>query len=499
LNHSNLEAASSLTQWSRSLRLFSTIYTLGLLTLAAAILRFIFLSSKSFWLDEGFTAALAVEPFIQPIREMLHGQAAVYMTLYFAIMHCWSLVGGSSEISMRLPSVIFATATVPLIYVLGAELVDRRVGLTAAILLSVNVSCIEYGQEARAYAMVGMLATLSSLLFVRCIKRGSREGYRGYFLAALLCSYAHLFGILVLLAQGLSLFLFRTDRETRNRLMACVIVAAILSVPPIVLSIIGDFGGMVWVPLTTVQAIIRVFAAFAGACWGNPTGAPSRILFSIYLAIIGVAVVGASERERPVIGFLLLSVLVPVAIDLLVSIFKPLFVTRYLLIGLPFFVLLAAIGLMRIKPRAVMVLIAVSIITMSLSQDRDFYDSPPKEDWRGAINFVATHSERGDLLLIFPDWERAPVDYYSSRHTRPVYFRVIADRLKTLNATADASGGKAGTLRSFLAARGVNSYARVWVLTNLYRKGEPALSELEMGHQVVAVPDLSGLFLARID
>jgi hypothetical protein len=146
-----------------------------------------------------------------------------------------------------------------------------------------------------------------------------------------------------------------------------------------------------------------------------------------------------------------------------------------------------------------MVMIAVSIVILSLSQDRDFYDSPPNEDWRGAVNFVATHSERGDLLLIYPDWERAPVDYYCGRHTQPVYFRVIADRLNTLNPTTDASGDKAGTLRSLLAAHGVNSYARVWVLTNLYRKGEPALSELEMGHQVVAVPDLSGLFLARID
>ena len=484
---------------NRSPWLPATGNILVLVTLAAAILRVIFLTSRSFWLDEGYTTVLAAVPFIELLREMLHAGAAVYMTLYFAIMHWWRLVAGSSEISLRLPSVICATATVPLIYALGAELVDRRVGLTAAILLSVNVSGIEYGQEARAYAMVAMLATLSSLFLVRCIKRGSREGYRGYFLAALACSYAHLFGILILPAQGLSLFLFRTDRETRVRLMACVIVAAILSLPPIVLSIIGDFGGVGWIPLTTVQAIIRVFAAFAGASWGNPSGPPNRILFSIYLAIIAVAVVGASERERPAIGFLLLSAVLPVAVDLLVSIFKPLFVTRYLLIGLPFFVLLAATGLTRIKPRAVMVMIAVSIIAMSLFQDRDFYHSPPTQDWRGAVNFVASQSERGDLLLIYPDWERAPVDYYCGRHTQPVYFRVIGDKLNTLNATAEPSGDKAGTLRSLLAAHGVNSYARVWVLTNDYKKEEPALRELEIGHQVIAGPNLSGLFLVRID
>ena len=38
------------------------------------------------------------------------------MALYYVILHWWTRVAGTSEIALRIPSVIFATATVPLVY-----------------------------------------------------------------------------------------------------------------------------------------------------------------------------------------------------------------------------------------------------------------------------------------------------------------------------------------------------------------------------------------------
>ena len=496
MNHSDLEAASSHTQSSRSLRLSATGYTLLLLTIAAAILRLIFLSSKSFWLDEGYSAAFAAEPFNELLRQMLRGEMAVYMPLYFVMLHCWSYFAGSSEISLRLPSVIFSAATVPLIYALGMELYDRRVGLMAALLLTVNVSCIVYAQDARTYTMFGMLVTLSSLLFVRSIKRGSLTEYLAYVVVGSLCAYAHLFGILILPAQWLLLFLFRVDRKTKLRLTACIAVVALLSLPPIILSIHGEHGEVSWIPATSIKTFIYLFATFAGLYWARVKGLS---LFAIYLAVIAIAVLGPSRRERPAVGFLVLSVALPVGIVLVVSIFKPLFVVRYLLMCQPFFVLLAAIGLTRTKPRSLMVTITVVIVALSLSEDRAFYHSWPMQDWRGAVKFVAANATPGDVLLVFPEWNRNPVDYYVGHRTRPVDFRVIADRLDSLGGAAGPSNDPAGNLRRFLAAHGVNSYSRVWVVTDFGGEDAPAVRELEIGHQVVAGPHLSGIVLTRID
>ncbi len=211
-DRSDQEVSSSCAHRRRSLQLSTTGYALVLLTAAAAILRFVYLDSKSFWQDEGATAYRVTETFSDLIRPH---PGEDYMMLYYALLRWWIRVAGSSEISLRLPSVIAATAAVPLTYALGAELVDRRVGLLAALLMAINVSCIQYAQEARSYAMVGMLVALSSPLFVRCIKRPSLARSAIYVMAGPWAAYAHLFAILILPAQWLSLFLLRVDRETR--------------------------------------------------------------------------------------------------------------------------------------------------------------------------------------------------------------------------------------------------------------------------------------------
>ncbi len=150
-DRSDQEVSSSCAHRRRSLQLSTTGYALVLLTAAAAILRFVYLDSKSFWQDEGATAYRVTETFSDLIRPH---PGEDYMMLYYALLRWWIRVAGSSEISLRLPSVIAATAAVPLTYALGAELVDRRVGLLAALLMAINVSCIQYAQEARSYAMV---------------------------------------------------------------------------------------------------------------------------------------------------------------------------------------------------------------------------------------------------------------------------------------------------------------------------------------------------------
>jgi mannosyltransferase len=485
------------TQWRRSLPLSATGYALVLLTMAAAILRLIFLNSKSLWLDEGISAMRSAKPLGALIRELLYSDTN--MALYQLIQHWWSRLAGSSEISLRFPSVIFATATVPLIYTLGTELVDRRVGLLAALLLCVNVSSIQYAQEGRAYAMVIMLVTVSSVFFVRSVKQSSFTRLRDYLITGPWPAYTQLFGILILPAQWLSLFLFRTDRKTRFRLTLCIAVVALLSLPAIILAMLGEHGQVSWIRATTGNAVLRVFAMFAGVYWGNLSRALNWLLFATYLATIGIAVARASEREHPVVGFLLLSVVTPVVIALIVSIFKPLFVYRYLLICQPFFVLLAAVGLTRIKSRSVMVAITVLIVALSLSEDWSFYRSGPQQDWRGAINFVAANATPGDVLLVFPEWNKSPVDYYVGRLNGPAAFHLITDRLHSLDGTAGASNAQDDNLRRFLARHGVNSYMRVWIVTDTAHLDEPAMHQLEIGHQVTAGPRLAGLLLARID
>jgi mannosyltransferase len=485
-NRSDSEAVDSNRPWRRTPQLSRRGYALAVLTVAALILRLISLNSKGLWLDEAWSAYWAAETLRHLTKVFLQG--AMNMALYHVILHWWSQLVGSSEISLRLPSVIFATATVPLIYALGAELCDRRVGLMAALLLTVNVSCIQFAQQARSYAMVVMLATLFSLLFVQCVKQGSLARYLAYTIAGTLCAYAHLFGVLMMASHYLALFLFPVDRKIRLRLTACLGAIGILSLPLIITRVLGEHSQAAWIPATSAKSVFHLFTIFSGSglYWGQVRGL-GWVLLGIHLASIAIAVVAASEHERPAIGFLLLSVLVPVTIVLLLSIFKPLFEDRYLLICLPFFIVLVARGITRMKPRAVPVGIAVIIVALSLSEDRAFYNGSPLQDWRGATSFVAANAKPGDLLVVFPGYDVRPVEYYVSRLSPPPDLRVITDEAPS-KLKHKGFNSQNSNLSTFLAMHGVGSSTRVWIMTDQGHKDAPEVRALEAGHQVAAEP-----------
>ena len=71
---------------------------------------------------------------------------------------------------------------------------------------------------------------------------------------------------------------------------------------------------------------------------------------------------------------------------------------------------------------------------------------------------------------------------------------MVVDRLSTL----DGSGSSSDHMRRFLAAHGVDSYNRVWIVTDLKHRDEPAMRELEAGHQVTPSPHFAELVMALV-
>lgn len=469
---------------------------LVLLTLLAAILRSIFLS-KSLWLDEAWSAYQASVP----LRVFLGGTIGdgySNMALYHVFLHFWIWLAGSSEISLRAPSVIFATATVPLIYVVGKELFDTEAGSIAALLMAVNVTCVEFAQQARCYAMVEMMVTLATLLFLRATSKPSRQRCVAYTIVGGACAWLHLFGSLVFPAQFLALFAFPIDRKTLYRLIPCLAIIGLLSVPTILFAMATGQSRVAWIPPTTAKAVLRLFMIFAGAClyWGWPqrTG---WVLFGSYLIAIAIAVFRPQHPDRPAVIFLLGSIALPLTITLVVSVFRPLFEPRYLLVCLPFFILLTAVGLVRIRPGVAAAAVVASMVALSLIQDRKFYDDLPLQDWRGAVNLMAGESKPGDVLIVLPEWNSPPAEYYINRLQPHPAFAVVPVPMEQLQRAAENDNPKRA-LSNFLFSRGVIAQGRIWILTDQQDGENPTIAPLLGEHQVSASRRLSRVSLFLI-
>jgi len=83
------------------------------------------------------------------------------------------------------------------------------------------------------------------------------------------------------------------------------------------------------------------------------------------------------------------------------SLLKPLFIIRYHLPASPFFALVTAMGVLRLR-RPLVIAMTVAVAMLNLVEDYSYYRAPSFEDWLRVVDFVARHAQPGDRLLIFP-------------------------------------------------------------------------------------------------
>jgi uncharacterized membrane protein len=87
--------------------------------------------------------------------------------LFYFIEHTVVLLIGTTRVALRFAPAIASIVTIPLMYILGKELVDERTGVFAAIITSVSLWNIMYAQEARAYSLVIMFFVITLILWNR--------------------------------------------------------------------------------------------------------------------------------------------------------------------------------------------------------------------------------------------------------------------------------------------------------------------------------------------
>lgn len=197
------------------------------LTVVGAVLRFNKLGAQGYWGDEAYTAFVGrLQPSeILPRIAQAEGTPPVY---YFAAW-AWMKLFGSGEAALRSLSAICGTVTVPLAYLAAAEFVSRRAALASAALVSVSPLLVWYSQEARAYALLVLLGTLSLLFFARSLAQPTPRRLAGWAIFSALALATHYTAALLVLPEAG--WILHRSRPRRPALVAITGVAAI--VPPL--------------------------------------------------------------------------------------------------------------------------------------------------------------------------------------------------------------------------------------------------------------------------
>src|SRR5581483_8712700 len=210
--------------WPSGLAISQEAWLLLGVTVIAAVLRFVTLSSQSFWFDEA-----------QAAHELHHSFGAMFSAisadepnppLYFIVAWPWAKLFGTGEVGLRSLSALIGIAVVPLTYLCGRELISRRAGLLAAVFAAINPFMIWYSQEAREYMLLAALCSASFLMFARAWRTNSTRAIVWWAVLSGLALLTQYFAVFLVGAEGLALLWRHRSRAVVVACGALILVEA---------------------------------------------------------------------------------------------------------------------------------------------------------------------------------------------------------------------------------------------------------------------------------
>lgn len=334
--------------------------------------------------------------------------------LYYAVLHLWIDVAGTSPFAVRLPSGLAVGAASAGLYLLVRRRADRSTALIAAILFTALPRVTFLATEARSIALATAAAVWLTVLLLRLTDRpAGRAWWVAYALGMAIGVYLFLYLALLIPVHAVAVAhqarrrasstpSARQATSTRLRSFAGAwAAAAALASPILIVAVLqrdqiafrerrDDVTAtsllvMPWFMLTTV-AVVAWSLILAGAVTTmsrrrDPSGCGQREL--LVLAVAWMAV--------------------PAAVLLAVTaVFTPVFTPRYLALGTPGAAIGMALGVSSLRrgwSRAVAVAAVVGLAFPAFLDQRTPYAKNGGTDWQAVSATVGELAEPGDGII----------------------------------------------------------------------------------------------------
>jgi mannosyltransferase len=334
----------------------------AVILILALTLRLYGLGAKPLWLDEVTTAMRVNLPLSGLIADSFRNH---HLPTYFLLVSLFS--PGASVWLMRLPSAVAGAFAAALGGAVGRTLGGRIAGAMSGLLLATAPVMVQFGQDARPYALILACLTLAIWGLVRLATDpqaagGSWANGRGPWLAFALGSWGALAvggdAAPFLLVANLATWPLARGIEPalRRRFLlrwVGVQAAVLLAVAPLYVAmnhaVTGQYlNSFAWIPPPDALRLWRIAADMYLLRAANlvslhllPASLPGLGLIAPLLAVVGAAALGRRSAARAV---LLLAVLALPVVLFLAHPIRPLWLPRYLLWSGAAFLILAGLG-----------------------------------------------------------------------------------------------------------------------------------------------------------
>jgi len=376
-------------------------------------------------------------------------------------MFFWTALFGEHELLLRTPSLLFGVFSVLLTYLIGETYGSWKTATFAALLLCLSPVHVWYSQEATPYSMA-LFFLLVAVYALRRLKvdYSHWKWYILYFVFFLLAVFTHYYAAIFLLP--LSLLSLSTERLARKRIIAahCVILLFLVTFLGIKFRAGHIKSGMNFLrPFTLFEWWMLFFNWFShgNSLWTvNPyhasrlglhylTTQHSLLVFQlIFLIILLRGLIQRSEKNNWIQTWelsLFLFSMPLVMLFLTIVGYRHLYIERYLLFILPFFLIVIARGASERSSTisGIVIVLFVGIAGMA-SYGAFFYKSntwtvyKQNPDWRSAASYLIQGEKASDESVILSVTPVDTLKYYLRKKGKEPFKVVTLYRIEDLTS-----------------------------------------------------------------
>ena len=384
--------------------------------LVVALGTVLLLPGHGLWFDELFTAEVGRRPLGDILRAIAGGRGTTsyladvppsYNAPYYLVVHGWmSLPGLGGGTSLRVLSLLATAGGLTLITRAVTRLAGRGTGVLAGAVLAASPLLLEQAVEARSYGLA-VLATGGALLgLVRWLQQPPR-GLLLLGLAGAGMGLAHWYAVTALAAFVVAALVLRGRAALPVALTGGV--AALPAVGLVAVNLVNGTGARNAEHLRDTGGRLADLAVEA---WSG--GRTPLLYLTVTLAVLGAL----WARGLRVVAACW--VLVPLLLLVTAELVRPVFLPRYLLVGLLGLGVLAAAGAWSL-PRPARVPAAVLLLVCSLAASAPLMSRGPRERADDVVRQLAQVQRPGEPVVAADQRSATGLDHY---------VRTLAPRLR---------------------------------------------------------------------
>ena len=336
-------------------------YIIAGISVFAAILYIFLAFNAQIWYDEAYSMVIIRHSFLKVCKIT---SLDVHPPLYYLLIKVFEDFFKDNEILARVLSIVPCM----LVIVFGAtnlkKLFNEKVAILFSLLYVIYPFLLKYSVEIRMYSWAEFFVFFSGISAYRCYVYNNKKDWLMYVLFVVCSAYTHYFAFVAAISVCTILFFASVinKKELLKRWFICSVLMFILYIPWLKLFLIQLLdmrASEYWIGPITLDTIFDYIKTY----FGTPAIKGYWIITLLLCTYLLIKLIKTARKN--IIYLSICAVLVSImtiGVGILASVIvRPVFIIRYSIPAVPFFVLFLAFAMQYVKKKYMIIILAINI------------------------------------------------------------------------------------------------------------------------------------------